>query len=355
MKKNVLLVDDDKELIETIKEGLEKHEQVFSVMLAEDGVNAAEKLKKNPVALVVTDLKMPRADGFILLKHIMKNYPDIPVIIMTAYSTSEKERLAKEGGAIEYISKPFIFDDLAGKILTTLKKQSDGGELNSISSGMFLQLIEMEEKTCTIRITDKSVEDQGVLFFKKGELLDARFNTLKGESAALEIFSWDEVNISIQNKCYREDKRIQRDLQAILMDAMRLKDEKDDGEEQGGQIKTSDDAAFDNNKTRAEPSAKANPAQPELENNVRNELNVLKEKIGFRSDVEEIYHDNSWNKFIGQLTDIDTLFDVGDVKLAYINRGATNNDLILLPGKDITVVSVKSNSPREELIQLFNK
>ncbi len=57
----------------------------------------------------------------------------------------------------------------------------------------------MEQKTCTIRLEDKSTAEKGILFFSEGELLDARVNNLKGESAAYKIFSWEEVNLSIQN------------------------------------------------------------------------------------------------------------------------------------------------------------
>ncbi len=125
----------------------------------------------------------------------------------------------------KYITKPFRVEDLASEIQRTLKREADGGTLHDVSSGMFLQLIEMEQKTCTIRIADSRNQKQGVLYFRDGDLLDARINGLKGEKAAHEIFSWDEVTLSIQNGCPLTEKRIQGELQAILLEAMRLKDE----------------------------------------------------------------------------------------------------------------------------------
>jgi len=141
MIKNVLLVDDDHEMLLALKEGFRKYRDSFTVQLAADGLKALENLKKSVISLVVTDLKMPRMDGFELLAHIMEHYPDIPVIIITGYSTPEMEHLARDGGAVGYIAKPFLIENLARQIMTTLRKESEGGTLHNVSSGMFLQLV----------------------------------------------------------------------------------------------------------------------------------------------------------------------------------------------------------------------
>ena len=108
MIKNVLLVDDDTEMLHALKEGFKKYQESFAVLLAEDGLQALKGLKQNIISLVVTDLKMPNMDGFELLAHIMEHYADIPVIIITGYSTPEMEQLARKGGAVGYISpNPF--------------------------------------------------------------------------------------------------------------------------------------------------------------------------------------------------------------------------------------------------------
>ena len=168
MIKKVLIVDDDQEMLLSLKGGLEKYDETFSVLMAGDGIIAVEKIKTETISLVVTDLKMPRMDGFALLTHIMEHYPDIPVIIITGYSTPEMKQLAREGGAVGYIEKPFMIEDLALKIMSAMRKESEGGALHGVSSGIFLQLIEMEQKTCTIRLMDKSSGNQGVLFFRDG-------------------------------------------------------------------------------------------------------------------------------------------------------------------------------------------
>jgi hypothetical protein len=91
--------------------------------------------------------------------------------------------------------------------------------------GTFLQLIEAEEKTCTLRVLDRRTGQRGVLFFLEGELMDARLNDVFGLEAAHAILSWDNTTLSVQYACPRKQKRIPGDLQGILLETMRRHDE----------------------------------------------------------------------------------------------------------------------------------
>ena len=343
MKKKVLIVDDDQEMLLSLKEGFEKYNATFSVLMAEDGLVATKKLEKETISLVITDLRMPRMDGFALLSMIMEQYPDIPVIIMTGYSTPEMERLAKEGGAVGYVEKPFMIDDLASKVLATLRKESEGGTLHSVSSGMFLQLIEMEQKTCTIRLIDKTSGKEGVLFFCDGELFDARTANLKGESAAYKIFSWDEVNLSIQNECRQREQKIHRDINAILLEAMRLKDEADEEEEP---------------EVVHEEIEEIEELPEELESKTTDPLmrmqTRLREEVGERCGLEDIYQDNSWDGFMAQISRMGAFFRAGKLKLIYLDRNEPN-DLILVPGTKTAVLLVNAKCPRDRIITILSE
>lgn len=343
MIKKVLIVDDDQEMLFSLKEGLEKYNETFSVSMAGDGLIAMEKLKKTPISLVVTDLKMPRMDGFTLLALIMEQYPDIPVIIMTGYSTPEMQILAREGGAVGYIEKPFMVDDLARKIMTTVRRESEGGTLHGVSSGMFLQLIEMEQKTCTIRLVDKSSGKQGVLFFRDGVLLDARINGLQGVDAAYEIFSWDEVTLSIQNVCAQKEKKIESDLQVVLLEAMRLKDEAEQAGEPQILIEEKKDAEKAPDQTESQ--------KPDLVRNIRSKL---EKEIGGRCGLEDISQDSSWDNLMAQMEEVGEFLGAGKLKVGYIDRGESN-DFILLPGKETTVISVNPKCPRDRIVQVLSE
>lgn len=337
MIRSVLFVDDDKEMLQALREGLEKYDETFKVVLAEDGINAVAKLKNNEISLVVTDLKMPNMDGFSLLAHVMENYPDIPVIIITGYSTSEMKRLAQEGGAVGYISKPFLIEDLAKQIMKTLRKESDGGTLHGVSSGMFLQLMEMEERTCTIRLTDRGTGKAGVLFFRDGTLLDARVGGMQGLDAAYVIFSWEEVTLSIQNECLQKDNKINSDLQPIILEAMRLKDEAEDVEEE----LSIDDTVEEIEIVEAEESF------------VDKIKYLLNKEVGDRCGLEDIYQDNSMQNVVNAVAELGSAFQIGMFKIGYLDRG-TNVDTIILPGNPSTIINVNPKCPRDKIIQVLN-
>jgi DNA-binding NtrC family response regulator len=103
--KKILVVDDDQgvriELFETlIKQDLE-------VSVAENGRMALEILNREPVDLVVTDIKMPEMDGLELLKRAKIVCPSVPVVVMTGFATVDSAILAMKLGAFDYILKPF--------------------------------------------------------------------------------------------------------------------------------------------------------------------------------------------------------------------------------------------------------
>jgi DNA-binding response OmpR family regulator len=333
--KKVLIVDDDQEMLLSLEEGLSKYDETFSIYTAEDGLGAVDQLKNSTISLVVTDLKMPKMDGFSLLSHIMEHYPEIPVIIITGYSTSEMERLAREGGAIGYIAKPFMIDDLAKRIITTLRKEADGGTLHSVSSGIFLQLMEMEEKTCTVRLIEKPSGKQGILFFLDGQLLEARCDNLRGEAAAYEIFSWDDVSLSIQNSCSQRERRIHRDLQAILLDAMRLKDE----------LKRMGKGPTPGKKPPTPGREKVQRISP-----VEKVKQFLKKEVGEGYGIEDIYEDNSWESFVEGIRRVGAALKAGEFKVAYVDRGESK-DFILLPGESVTVVAVSPKCARDRIME----
>ena len=336
MIKNVLLVDDDHEMLIALKEGFQKYKDSFSILMAADGLKAVESLKTSAISLVVTDLKMPGMDGFELLALIMEHYPDIPVIIITGYSTPEMEHLAREGGAVGYIAKPFLIENLARQILATLRKESEGGTLHNVSSGMFLQLVEVEQKTCTIRLEDKISNKNGILFFHEGELLDARVNELQGENAAYEIFSWDQVNLSIQNGCASKEKRIFSEMQHLILEAARRKDE----------------AVVEDKRPAVRQEAQ--PLEPEPLDIVAAIKEKIETKLGPSCGLEDIYQDHSWDSRVLQLSRAGIFFNIGELEMGYIDKGEAN-DFIVLPGENTTVISVKPKCPRDKLLQVLSE
>jgi CheY-like chemotaxis protein len=223
--KNVLIVDDERPFLLSLTDGLATYANDFTVVTALNGKEAVKVLDSTEVDLVVTDLRMPKMDGFELLAHMSGQYPNIPVIVMTAYGTPEIEERLQDMGTFQYLEKPLEFNVLADRIFDALKTGSSPDRIHGISLAAFLQLLEMENKTCTLMV--KSQGKEGHLYFVKGELVQAETGKVKGEEAALDIVGWDNVAIEIQYTCTVKKKSIELPLAEILMEGFRIKDEKE--------------------------------------------------------------------------------------------------------------------------------
>ncbi len=107
MKKNIsiLVVDDEQMLRDLLAKILGK--EGYEVEIAIDGQDALDKLRDQRFDLLISDIKMPRLNGFELLKMARESYPQMGIIMMTAYGDSYTVKDALMLGADEYITKPF--------------------------------------------------------------------------------------------------------------------------------------------------------------------------------------------------------------------------------------------------------
>jgi two-component system response regulator PilR (NtrC family) len=101
----ILVVDDEEMLRNLLVKILVK--EGYDVDTAENGEEALDKLSQAPYDLLISDIKMPKMNGFELLKNVRSKYPLVGVIIMTAYGDSYSVKDALLLGADEYITKPF--------------------------------------------------------------------------------------------------------------------------------------------------------------------------------------------------------------------------------------------------------
>jgi hypothetical protein len=108
--------------------------------------------------------------------------------------------------------------------MEALQRESEGGTLHGFTTGIFAQIVEMERRTCTLRVVERNSGEKGALFFKDGVLIDARLDGVTGNEAAHTLLSWEEVSLSIQNTCAARDKKIRGDLKGILIETLRKKD-----------------------------------------------------------------------------------------------------------------------------------
>jgi CheY-like chemotaxis protein len=108
--KYIILVVDDEELVRNlIVTFLSK--MGHSCLTATDGVDALDKIKGNKIDAVITDIKMPKMDGITLTSEILTQYPDLPILVMTAFGEEYSAGIAISAGAREFIKKPFSLDE----------------------------------------------------------------------------------------------------------------------------------------------------------------------------------------------------------------------------------------------------
>jgi CheY-like chemotaxis protein len=385
MTPKILFVDDDAVWLQLMREELSHAAPPFSVATMESGQEALELLAADHISAVVSDLRMPGIDGFELVSRMSKQYPDIPVMIVTAYDRPKTREVVFKSGACDYMVKPLGTGDLIERINRMLRAQSEGGSLNNVSLETFLQLIEMEAQTCTLRVVDRSGSRMGVLFFRDGDLVSARLGSLLGHKAAYEILSWSGVSLSIENACPVTQKLINGGLQAMLLNAMRKKDENQedfspDEESAADQILLDSPVDFEDEDMQAEyienfsttsgsqaqnqstsdraksfkenshaPTAGAahKPSAPQA--SVRNKFHSL---LRNNSGVEDIYEDQQYERLLTEADRIGKALGGGDLSAVYLNQKSSGQK-VLVPGPQITVILLSPDVSRDRIMDLL--
>jgi DNA-binding NtrC family response regulator len=138
----ILLVEDKESLRAVLRKTLEA--EGFGVEEAPDGRAAVEKIRRDRFAMVLTDLRLPRADGHEVLKAAVTSDPEMPVILMTAYGTIRDAVSAMKAGAYDYLEKPVDADHLLALVRRALDHRSLLHE-NTLLKERFSQELDVPE------------------------------------------------------------------------------------------------------------------------------------------------------------------------------------------------------------------
>ena len=133
MGKTILLVDDEVEITDIPQRYL--IQAGYQVLVAHDGLEALELFKKKPIDLIITDVMMPRMDGYDLISEVQYLSPEQPFLFITAKTSEQDKIYGLSLGADDFIAKPFSPRELVLRVHNILRRLHRGGETELISLG----------------------------------------------------------------------------------------------------------------------------------------------------------------------------------------------------------------------------
>ncbi|MBE7358673.1 response regulator [Campylobacter sputorum] len=121
--RSIMVVDDDELTRMAVSGGLKRYCENFYT--ASDGLDGLEKFKKNHIDLIITDIHMPNFNGLDMMNEILKLKPDQTFIVVTSFDTDENLFESMKKGAISFIKKPIMMENLQNAVVMALFKIED--------------------------------------------------------------------------------------------------------------------------------------------------------------------------------------------------------------------------------------
>ena len=121
---NIWVIDDDHAIRWVLERALLREGMSVTVFSSADGV--LRKLEREQPDALISDVRMPGTDGMTLLRDVTQQHPELPVIIMTAFSDLDSAVSAYQGGAFEYLPKPFDVDEAVELVRRAVQERNDG-------------------------------------------------------------------------------------------------------------------------------------------------------------------------------------------------------------------------------------
>ena len=118
---------------------------------ATDGVDALNKIKENKIDAIVTDIKMPNMDGIMLTEEIAKQYPELPVMVMTGFTEEHTAEGAISAGAREFIQKPFSIEEFTIRFNKMMRDSESLRQVKSEKSDEDIHFLLNELETTLIK------------------------------------------------------------------------------------------------------------------------------------------------------------------------------------------------------------
>jgi CheY-like chemotaxis protein len=218
MAQRVLVVDDEEDILWSLQEELSR--EGIEVLTATNGKEALKVLQKEPVDFLIADIRMPDMSGVDLLLKAKEKFPELKVIVMTAYGSEAIKEEVLTKGAIRYLEKPFDLEEVISLLKTEPKSKECVGtwDLTEV-----LQLISMEGKSAKLEV--ETPEGTGIICFHDGEIVHASFGKKKGEEAFFKLLKYSTSPLHLTWERTEVEKNIDKPLYALLLEAIAKEDE----------------------------------------------------------------------------------------------------------------------------------
>ncbi len=238
-KQQLLLVDADPASVRVLEVSLKK--AGFSVTTASDGLDALSKLEVSSPDLILTDTRLPRIDGYELVRRI-KDVPELaatPVVFLTSQKAVEDKIRGLELGVEDYLTKPIFVRELIARVHMLLTRRThqrmtttatSGGRRTRLSGDLadmgvvdLLQTFELGRKSGVARLHSGSHE--ATIYFRDGRVIDAEHGHLVGEEAVYRCLIWTGGSFDVEFEATDREEVIHTSTQGLLMEGMRRVDE----------------------------------------------------------------------------------------------------------------------------------
>ncbi|MEE4165294.1 MAG: DUF4388 domain-containing protein [Desulfocapsaceae bacterium] len=222
--KTILIIENTDDVLETTTAACSSGRVRYTILSAGTPVQARTILAADRVDLIICSTVFPDTAEGALINELSNTFPFIPLIAIRKQQDGSSGNIMLPGAHV-VLEHPVA----AGKLLEhvdDLAERSSTGVVKGIPVSSFLQMLENDGESCTLCVSCGSIT--GSLFLREGTLVAAETGSLSGEEAVYEMISWEGVHIEIRffNGC--KDDKITKPLISLIMEGLRLKDEKEE-------------------------------------------------------------------------------------------------------------------------------
>jgi CheY-like chemotaxis protein len=228
MRPKILLLDDDKDLLELYREILSQlpsHPEIFT---SSTGARALAMLAAEPFTLLVSDLNMPKMDGLQVLSIVRKKFPEVRTVVLTSVLDEQFRSRVYGLGVDLFWQKPSSGEEIKQflECLESLLGREAQSGFRGVQSKSMVDIIQLEcisQNSIVLKITNGPLT--GRIWIQGGELIDAATDELSGEVAFHRILSWKAGNFESLPAEPGRERTIFNSYQGLLLETAQAQDE----------------------------------------------------------------------------------------------------------------------------------